>query len=110
MGRSRLESRGQSIMAAKRTKVLIVGESAYKIHIHFKGFASYETGYLSAGLDSFTDRFADTPVSFEFMHNHDISLRFPVHPGGDAGLRRDRDFRCAGRQLPPPSPDAWLEK
>ena len=64
-------------MAVERTKVLIVGESAYKIHIHFKGFASYETGYLSAGLDSFTDRFANTPVSFEFMHNHDISLRFP---------------------------------
>lgn len=64
-------------MAVKRTKILIVGESAYKIHVHFKGFASYETGYLSAGLDSFTDRFAKTPVSFEFMHNHDISLRFP---------------------------------
>src|SRR3954468_4736590 len=64
-------------MAMERTKVLIVGESAFKMHVHFKGFASYETGYLSAGLDSFTDRFADTPVSFDFMHNHDISLRFP---------------------------------
>jgi uncharacterized membrane protein len=64
-------------MAREQTKVLVVGESAYKIHIHFKGFASYETGYLSAGLDSFTDRFANTPVAFEFMHNHDISLRFP---------------------------------
>ena len=64
-------------MATERTKVLIVGESAYKIHVHFKGFASYETGYLSAGLESFTDRFVDRPVSFEFMHNHDISLRFP---------------------------------
>ena len=58
-------------------QVLIVGESAYKIHVHFKGFASYETGYLSAGLEGFTDRFADKPVSFQFMHNHDISLRFP---------------------------------
>src|SRR3954468_15316869 len=64
-------------MAMERTKVLIVGESAFKMHVHFKGFASYETGYLSAGLDSFTDRFADTPGSFDFMHNHDISLRFP---------------------------------
>ena len=72
-----MESRGQNNMAVERTKVLIVGESAYKIHVHFKGFASYETGYLSAGLDSFIDRFAKTPVSFDFMHNHDISLRFP---------------------------------
>jgi uncharacterized membrane protein len=64
-------------MAGENVKVLIVGESAFKIHTHFKGFASYETAYMSAGLDSFTNRFRKTPVSFEFMHNHDISLRFP---------------------------------
>jgi len=63
-------------MATERTKVLIVGESAYKIHVHFKGFASYETGYLSAGLEGFTDRFADKPVSF-------VSLGDALHVNGN---------------------------
>jgi uncharacterized membrane protein len=64
-------------MAERQTKALIVGETAYKIHIHFKGFASYETGYMSPSLDQFTGRFADTGVAFDFMPNHDVSLRFP---------------------------------
>ena len=59
------------------TKVLLAGETAYKIHTHFKGFASYETGYLAPSLDHFTNRFVNTSVSFHFMPNHDISLRFP---------------------------------
>ena len=58
-------------------KVLIAGETAYKIHTHFKGFASYETGYVTSSLDHFTSRFVGTGVSFDFMPNHDISLRFP---------------------------------
>jgi uncharacterized membrane protein len=57
--------------------VLIVGESVYKIHIHFKGFASYETGYASVGLESFTSRFVDSGVDITFMRNEDASLRFP---------------------------------
>jgi uncharacterized membrane protein len=64
-------------MSKAPAKVLIVGESVYKIHIHFKGFASYETGYASAGLESFTSRFAGTGIDITFMRNEDVSLRFP---------------------------------
>jgi uncharacterized membrane protein len=63
-------------MVEQKARALIVGESAYKIHIHFKGFASYETGYMSPSLDAFTDRFVDTPVAFDFMPNHEVSVRF----------------------------------
>ena len=48
-------------MAAGTGKFLLVGETVYKIHTHFKGFASYETGYASLGLDSFLKRF-DGPM------------------------------------------------
>jgi uncharacterized membrane protein len=65
-------------MAKPSARILIVGESVYKIHTHFKGFASYETGYASAGLDTFTSRFLDTGVSINFMPNQEVSLRFPA--------------------------------
>ena len=58
-------------------KILIVGESVYKIHTHFKGFASYETGYATLGLDNFISRFADTGLDINFMPNQEVSLRFP---------------------------------
>ncbi len=65
-------------MATQPAKILIVGESVYKIHTHFKGFASYETGYATLGLDSFISRFADTGLDITFMPNHEVSLRFPA--------------------------------
>lgn len=65
-------------MASTQSKVLIVGESVFKIHTHFKGFASYETGYATLTLDSFVSRFAGSGVSIEFMPNHEVSLRFPT--------------------------------
>jgi uncharacterized membrane protein len=37
------------------TRVLFVGESVFKIHTHYKGFASYETAYISDNLDFFTN-------------------------------------------------------
>lgn len=58
-------------------KILIVGESVFKIHTHFKGFASYETGYVTLSLDAFLSRFEGTRISFDFMPNHEVSLRFP---------------------------------
>jgi len=58
-------------------KILIVGESVYKIHTHFKGFASYETGYASLGLDNFISRFADSGLEITFMPNQEVSHRFP---------------------------------
>lgn len=64
-------------MAKAPAKILIVGESVYKIHTHFKGFASYETGYASAGLEAFTSRFEGTGIEITFMRNEDASLRFP---------------------------------
>lgn len=59
-------------------KILIVGETVYKIHTHFKGFASYETGYASLSLDSFTSRFAGRELDIAFMPNHEVSHRFPA--------------------------------
>jgi uncharacterized membrane protein len=65
-------------MAKQPAKILIVGESVYKIHTHFKGFASYETGYATLGLDVFISRFAGTGLDITFMPNHEVSLRFPA--------------------------------
>lgn len=65
-------------MAKAKVKVLIVGETVYKIHTHFKGFASYETGYISPGLDAFTDRFVGRDLDIDFMPNHEVSHRFPA--------------------------------
>lgn len=65
-------------MAKLSAKILIVGESIYKIHTHFKGFASYETGYATLGLDSFISRFAGTGLDISFMPNQEVSLRFPM--------------------------------
>jgi uncharacterized membrane protein len=64
-------------MAPMNAKILIAGESVFKIHTHFKGFASYETGYASLSLDHFISRFKDTGLSIDFMPNHEVSLRFP---------------------------------
>jgi Uncharacterized membrane protein len=64
-------------MAKQPAKVLIVGESVYKIHTHFKGFASYETGYATLELDAFISRFAGTGLDIAFMPNHEVPLRFP---------------------------------
>lgn len=65
-------------MSAKSVKILLVGESVFKIHTHFKGFASYETGYCTLSLDPFIKRFAATPVAIDFMPNHEVSPRFPL--------------------------------
>jgi len=65
-------------MAKPSAKILIVGETVYKIHTHFKGFASYETGYATLGLDSFISRFTGTGLDISFMPNHEASLRFPM--------------------------------
>lgn len=59
------------------TKILIVGESVFKIHTHFKGFASYETGYCTMSLDPFIKRFDGRDLSIDFMPNHEVSLKFP---------------------------------
>lgn len=58
-------------------RVLIVGESVFKIHTHFKGFASYETGYITMSLDPFVQRFKGTGIEIDFMPNHEVSLKFP---------------------------------
>lgn len=64
-------------MATDPIRVLLVGETVFKIHTHFKGFASYETGYASLSLDAFTERFTGSGIDITFMPNHEISLRFP---------------------------------
>lgn len=60
-----------------RVRVLLVGESVFKIHTHFKGFASYETGYITTSLDPFIERFGGTGVEIDFMPNHEVSSKFP---------------------------------
>lgn len=65
-------------MEPANCKILFVGESAYKISVHFKGFASYETGYLGDNLDPFVTPLAREGVQVDFMRNHDVSVRFPL--------------------------------
>lgn len=64
--------------SSQKVRVLIVGETVYKIHTHFKGFASYETGYCSLSLEPFLKRFDGLGFDFTFMPNHEVSLRFPL--------------------------------
>jgi uncharacterized membrane protein len=64
-------------VAASNPRLLIVGESVYKIHTHFKGFASYETGYGTLTLEPFLSRFRHTGLRIDFMPNQEVSLRFP---------------------------------
>ncbi len=65
-------------MKPGRGRLLLVGESVFKIHTHFKGFASYETGYATLSLEPFISRFAHTGLDIDFMPNHEVSLRFPA--------------------------------
>ena len=55
-GRFRGEARGEEgcFSSASRSS---------RIHTHFKGFASYETGYATLSLEPFISRFARTPGS-----------------------------------------------
>lgn len=64
------------------TKALIVGESAYRIHVHFKGFASYETAYLGDNLDPYIETLRNEGVELTFMRNHEVSVYFPTTPEG----------------------------
>ena len=73
-------------MAKLSAKILIVGETVYKIHTHFKGFASYETGYATLGLDSFISRFAGTGLDIGFMPNHEAVAALSHVGRGHAGL------------------------
>lgn len=65
-------------LAGRAARILLVGESVYKIHTHFKGFASYETGYATFSLEPFLSRFRGTGIDITFMPNHEVSLLFPA--------------------------------
>ncbi len=65
-------------MSPSTCKILFVGESAYKIHVHFKGFASYETAYLGDNLDPFIQPVQKYGVEVNFMRNHEVASRFPL--------------------------------
>ncbi len=58
-------------------RVLFVGESAFRIHTHYKGFACYETVYLGDNLDFFTDTVRKEGIDLNFMRNHEVSVKFP---------------------------------
>ncbi len=65
-------------MPSSDCKILFIGESVYKIHTHFKGFASYETGYIGDNLDGFTVPVEKEGIEVMFMRNHEVSARFPL--------------------------------
>lgn len=65
-------------MGTNTCKILFVGESAYKIHVHFKGFASYETAYLGDNLEPFITPVEKEGVEVVFMRNHEVSVKFPL--------------------------------
>ncbi len=65
-------------MEHQHCKILFVGESAYKIHTHYKGFACYETAYLGDNLEPFTTPLEKEGVAVTFMRNHEVSVKFPL--------------------------------
>jgi uncharacterized membrane protein len=58
--------------------VLLVGETVFKIHTHYKGFACYETAYITEKFDFFTDKVKGEGINLAFMPNHDVSSNFPM--------------------------------
>ena len=65
-------------MNKERCRVLFVGESVLKIHVHYKGFASYETGYYADDIEDFTTPVEKEGVEFVFLRNHDVAALFPT--------------------------------
>jgi uncharacterized membrane protein len=63
--------------AGGEPKILIAGETVFKIHTHYKGFAAYDTGYITMSLDPFISRFDGSGMKIDFMPNHEIPLKFP---------------------------------
>jgi uncharacterized membrane protein len=62
----------------QKIHTLFVGESVYKIHTHYKGFASYETAYLGENIDMFAEAVKKEDIDLTFMRNHDVSVKFPL--------------------------------
>jgi uncharacterized membrane protein len=58
-------------------RVLVVGETTFRIHTHYKGLAAYETAYCTLSLDPFIERFAGTRIRCTLMPNHEVPQRFP---------------------------------
>jgi uncharacterized membrane protein len=65
-------------LTKKTVRVLVVGETTFRIHTHFKGFAAYETGYCTLSLAPFIERFMDTGIELSLLPNHEVSLCFPL--------------------------------
>jgi uncharacterized membrane protein len=60
-------------------RVLFVGESVFKIHTHYKGFACYETAFLGDNLDFFTETVRKQGIDLHFMRNHEVATKFPLY-------------------------------
>ena len=73
----KLKQEGNNAMN-NEIKALMVGESVFKIHTHYKGFACYETAYLGANLDFFINKVKEHGVDLDFMPNHEVSVKFPL--------------------------------
>jgi len=65
-------------METKKCRILFTGESVYKVHTHWKGFASYETGYIGDNLDAFILPVEKEGVEVVFMRNHEVSVKYPL--------------------------------
>jgi uncharacterized membrane protein len=70
------------VATTDKVRVLVVGETTFRIHTHYKGFAAYETAYATLSLDPFIGRFAGTPIDCSLMPNHEVAQRFPSTVAG----------------------------
>lgn len=68
--------RDQMQASGAGARILIASESVFGIHTHFKGFASCETGEITASLDPVIQRFADTGLQIDFLPNHAVVQKF----------------------------------
>ena len=63
--------------AKKPVKLLIVGESVYKIHLILRASPLTRRAICAFRSTRSPTALPRRRSQFEFMHNHDISLRFP---------------------------------
>ena len=62
----------------RKCEILFVGESAFKIHRHYKGFACYETAYVSGNLNPFINAMEKEEVKVTYIRNEEVALNFPL--------------------------------
>jgi uncharacterized membrane protein len=64
-------------MSNQKLRILLAGESWMTYSAHTKGFASYNTGLYSEGVDPLRDAFEGLGYEFTYIRNHEATEKFP---------------------------------